>query len=307
MIGCNHTDTQTRAHTHVFSNASEPRELTERTWQCSYLPHIAVWLTALPGSTVIRGKKTFHISVSPTALRRAGQQGPTLAPSFLCAELFVSVPLFSVVLLSGDVSHRFNVRCSLTVLNKSFFVCLEGTEPMFPLSTTTITAAYTHTRRHWIRDVCVFGRQQQQGLSVCAGDIRGIQAWAAAGCRDILPHPSSPPRLPDAHLHFPRAQIAGLTHDGGMSLTLRALPIDVHVCSWVTAWMSRDNNMWSQPSFLRLRQQGWQSDDWHKETKAPGKKGKTWHNLGEQSVCPCVQRQCNWSLAEGFFKGSWLI
>lgn len=48
---------------------------------------------------------------------------------------------------------------------------------------------------------------------MCAGDIRGIQAWAAAGCRDILPHPSSPPRLPDAHLHFPRAQIAGLTHE----------------------------------------------------------------------------------------------
>lgn len=109
---------------------------------------------------------------------------------------------------------------------------------------------------------------------VCAGDIRGIQAWAAAGCRDILPHPFSPPRLPDAHLHFPRAQTTGLTHDGGMSLTLRALPIDVHVCSWVTAWMSTDNNMWSQPSFLRLHQQGWQSDDWHRETKAPGKKAR---------------------------------
>lgn len=95
---------------------------------------------------------------------------------------------------------------------------------MFPLSTTTITAAYTHTRRHRIRDVCVFGRQQRQGLSVCAGDIRGIQM-------PLPPHPSSPPRLPDAHLHFPRAQTAGLTHDGGMSLTLRALPIDVHVCS----------------------------------------------------------------------------
>lgn len=67
-------------HEHIHSYASQPRELTERTWQCSYLPHIAVWLTALPGSTVIRGKKTFHISVSPTVFLRASQQGPTHSP-----------------------------------------------------------------------------------------------------------------------------------------------------------------------------------------------------------------------------------
>lgn len=28
---------------HIYSCASEPRELTERTWLWSYLPHIAVW------------------------------------------------------------------------------------------------------------------------------------------------------------------------------------------------------------------------------------------------------------------------
>lgn len=49
--------------------------------------------------------------------------------------LFLSlVPLFSIVFVSGTVSHRNHVRCSLTVLNKSHFpLCLKGTEPMILL------------------------------------------------------------------------------------------------------------------------------------------------------------------------------
>lgn len=83
-------------------------------------------VTHSAGSTVIRGKKTFHISVSPTALLRASQQGPThlfFQPSSLLLSSYSSL-CCCLALSHSDLM-------SGVVLNKSFsppLLCPEGTE-----------------------------------------------------------------------------------------------------------------------------------------------------------------------------------
>ena len=58
-------------------------------------------------------------------------------------------PLFSIVFLSGAVSHRFHVRCSLTVLNKSFFSVPGGDRAHVPTANhNRHHCAHTHTHTH---------------------------------------------------------------------------------------------------------------------------------------------------------------
>lgn len=134
-------------------------------------------VTHSAGSTVIRGKKTFHISVSPTALLRASQQGPTHL-SFQPSSLLLSS--YSSLCCCLALSH--SDLMSGVVLNKSPPppVPRGDGEPMSLLPASTITTLDKHTPRDTDCAVCV-----QRG---CARKIiRGIQAWAAGGWRDASP------------------------------------------------------------------------------------------------------------------------
>lgn len=146
---------------------------------------------ALVGSTVIRGKKTFHISVSPTALLRVGQQGLTHSPSLPSSEpqLFVYVPRSSIVPPSGTVSHRFNVRCSLTALNKSFFSVPEGEKAH--------VAPFNHIHQPLHKATCT---HKPNMCSLCVTDSSSeckrwkYKRYSGVGCWLLLGHitPSLP-------------------------------------------------------------------------------------------------------------------
>lgn len=117
-------------------------------------------VTHSAGSTVIRGKKTFHISVSPTALLRASQQGPTHL-SFQPSSLLLSS--YSSLCCCLALSH--SDLMSGAVLNKSFLppspVPGGDGEPMFLLPASTINTLDTHPHAHTPKDTdcAVYVRQ----------------------------------------------------------------------------------------------------------------------------------------------------
>lgn len=143
-------------------------------------------VTHSAGSTVIRGKKTFHISVSPTALLRASQQGPTHL-SFQPSSLLLSS--YSSLCCCLALSH--SDLMSGVVLNKSFF-------PMFLLPASTITTLDTHPHTHTPKDTdCTIYVRQIAARDVCTEDNK---RYSRVGCW-WLPGRFTP-SLPD-RLGFP--------------------------------------------------------------------------------------------------------
>ncbi len=200
--------------TQAHSNVCERRELTERTWQCSYLPHIALPCDSQPYQAAQSlGARGPFISQSALQLS-SGTHTHTLSPllsplssyllsspslsislsalSPLCLhlplltlQLFVPVPVSSIVFLSGTVSHRFNVRCSLTVLNKSFFP-LPGGDRAHVSAANHNHHCYTHPPTHTHIHI-----DTEYGLFMCGRQQLGCvygryKRYSSVGCWWLL-------------------------------------------------------------------------------------------------------------------------